>query len=364
MMHIDEYRDPELCRAILPKIEAVPLDRVVTVMEVCGTHTMAIARHGIRRAMPPSIRLISGPGCPVCVTPNSYIDHACALARLRGVTLATFGDMLRVPGSSSSLELEQARGADVRVVFSPLDAIRIAMESPDREVVFLGVGFETTAPTIAGLVLTAAREEVGNVSVLAAPKVIPPPMRALASDPAVPVDGYLCPAHVSTIIGTRLYEEISRDYGIPCVVAGFEPVDVLRSVHMLVERISEGRPGVDNEYSRIVRPEGNVRAREVIDTVFEPIDTEWRGLGAIPDSGLGIRPEYERFDAARRFDVQVEPVQEHRGCRCGDVLQGVLDPHDCPLFAGACTPTTPVGPCMVSTEGTCAAAHAYDRVDA
>ena len=364
MKHLDEYRAPELCRGIAAAIAATAerLERPATIMEVCGTHTMAIARHGIRGLLPDAVRLISGPGCPVCVTPNAYLDHAIALARRPDTTIVTFGDMLRVPGSRSSLELERARGADVRVVFSPLETLAHADRAAEREFIFLGIGFETTAPTVAALVLAAAERGTPNVSVLAAPKTMPPPMRLLAGDPAVGVDGYICPAHVSTIIGTALYEEIARDFGIPCVVAGFEPVDILRSIHLLVERIADRRPGVDIEYARVARPEGNRKALAAMARVFEPVDAEWRGLGVIPGSGLAIRVEFAQWDAARRFPVTLPPPREHRGCRCGDVLRGAFAPEHCPLFGRACTPERPVGPCMVSTEGTCAAAYRYGQV--
>jgi hydrogenase expression/formation protein HypD len=360
--YIDEYRDATMCRSIIREIAKMPINKTVTLMEVCGTHTMAIARYGLRGVLPDNVRLISGPGCPVCVTPNSYIDHACALAKEPNVTITTFGDLVRVPGSTTNLERLQATGADVRVVFSPLEALTIATNEPERHVVFLGVGFETTAPTVAALILAAAQEEATNVSVLASPKLIPPPMRALAGNPEVAVDGYICPAHVSAIIGTSLYEDLAKDFGIPCVVAGFEPVDILRSIHMILERTCAGNPGVDIEYGRIVRPEGNPRALEVLYQVFEPVDTEWRGLGIIPESGMAIRSEYARFDAERRFDVEPEPLVEHRGCRCGEILCGTAQPTDCPLFGRACTPHDPVGACMVSTEGTCAAAYQYAGV--
>jgi hydrogenase expression/formation protein HypD len=360
--HIDEYRDAELCRRIADAIANVPLDRTVTLMEVCGTHTMSIARHGIKKLLPESVRLISGPGCPVCVTPTGYIDHAMALARRPDTTIATFGDMIRVPGSVSSLEREQARGADIRIVFSPLEMLAFAEQEPSREFIFLGIGFETTVPVVAGLILGAAERRIPNVSVLSAPKTMPPPMRALAGDPDVMVDGYICPAHVSTIIGTGLYEEIVRDFGISCVVAGFEPVDILHSIHLVTERIARDDPGVDLEYARIARSEGNLKAQALIERVFQPVDAEWRGLGVIADSGLEIRAEFERFDAAKRFVVSLDPAKKHTACRCGDVLRGVLAPPECPLYLTSCTPEHPIGPCMVSTEGTCAAVFKYERL--
>jgi len=361
MKHVDEYRDPDLCRRIARAIADIHPDRQLTLMEVCGTHTMSIARHGIKTLLPKFVRLISGPGCPVCVTSNRYIDHAIALADRPNTAIVTFGDMMRVPGSRSTLERQHARGADIRIAFSPLDALALAERDRAREFVFLGIGFETTAPTVAGLILEAAYREAPNISILTALKVIPPPMRALASDSRVGVDGYICPAHVSTIIGIGLYEEISTEFGISCVVAGFEPVDILRSIHLLAERIAANDPGVDLEYSRIVRPEGNRKAQSIIARVFQPCDTEWRGLGDIPESGLRIRDRFIQFDAKKRFPVNLPPVIEHHACRCGDVLQGMLSPLECPLFATKCTPESPIGACMVSTEGTCAAAFRYDR---
>jgi hydrogenase expression/formation protein HypD len=331
----------------------------MTLMEVCGTHTMAIYQHGIRSLLPANIRLISGPGCPVCVTPVDYVDHAVALARRPGTIVATFGDMVRVPGSSSSLLHEQARGADVRVVYSPLDAVALAQKHPGQAVVFLGVGFETTTPTIAGSIIEAKRRGVANFFVLGAHKTIPGPMAILADDPALQVDGYLCPAHVSAIIGAAAYEPLARDHKVPCVVTGFEPLDMLQGVAMLARQIVAGEARVEIQYSRIVRKEGNARARQILYEVFEPCDARWRGIGVIPGSGLGIRAAYAAFDAARQLPVTVEEPKEHAGCLCGEILKGKVTPKECPLFRTACTPENPVGACMVSGEGTCAAEYKY-----
>jgi len=356
-----EFRDPDLARGLLTEIERTVAGHAgtMTLMEVCGTHTMAIYHHGIRGLLPGSIRLISGPGCPVCVTPVDYVDHAVALAREPEVVIATFGDMVRVPGSSSSLQNEQAHGARVRIVYSPLDAVALAQKEPKNRVVFLGVGFETTAPTIAGAILRAEQLDLDNFFVLAAHKTIPTPMAALTGDPELKIDGYICPAHVSAIIGPEAYLPLAEQCGVPCVVTGFEPIDVLRGVGMLARQIVRGEARVENEYSRIVKPGGNAKAREVLYRVFEPCEARWRGIGVIPGSGLKIRESYARFDAARQFSVAVEAPVEHRGCLCGEILKGKVRPHDCPLFKTVCTPEDPVGACMVSSEGTCAAEYKY-----
>ena len=363
MNHMDEYRDRSIVLGLAKRIGelAQGLERPVTFMEVCGTHTMAIYQYGIRSLLPDRVRLISGPGCPVCVTPNGYIDRAVACSRLPGVIIATFGDMVRVPGSSSSLMEERARGADIRIVYSPLDAVKLAAGNRDRRVIFLGVGFETTAPTIAGSILAAAAAGLANYTVLSAHKTIPLPMQVLSADPELSIDGYLCPAHVSAIIGADAYRFLAEEQKVPCVVTGFEPVDVMKGVEMLAAQVADGRSCVEIEYSRVVTWEGNRKAREVLAEVFAPCDAEWRGIGLIPDSGLEIREKYAGYDADRVFALEVEETREHAGCRCGDILKGKVAPFDCPLFATACTPESPVGACMVSSEGTCAAAYKYGR---
>ena len=361
-----------LVRRIARALEAA--DRPVRLMEVCGTHTMAVFRSGLRSILPEGITLISGPGCPVCVTTPGYMDRALAISRIPDVTVATYGDMIRVPGSQSgtggagrklpgsagSLEEERSRGADVRVVYSSTDALKLAKELPDRRVVFLAVGFETTAPAIAATALTAQGEDTHNFYLLAAPKLIPPAMEAVLAGEAA-IDGFLCPGHVSVIIGSAAYEPIARKHRVPCVVAGFEPPEVLLGIAEACEQVALGRAEVEIAYRHAVTRDGNVRAREVMYEVFEPIDAEWRGLGVIPKSGLALKRRFSAMDAEKKFEVELPASREPEGCRCGEVLAGVLSPEDCGLFAHACTPETPVGPCMVSSEGTCAAHFKYGR---
>jgi len=306
------FRNPELARSQLREIERIVAgyNDTITLMEVCGTHTMAVYQHGIRDMLPKQIRLISGPGCPVCVTPVGYVDHAVALARRSGTVIATFGDMIRVPGSSSSLTREQATGADVRIVYSPLDAIAIAEKNPEKEVVFLGVGFETTSPTIAGAILTAEQRGLENFSVLTSHKTMPAPMAALLGDPELQVDGYICPAHVSAIIGSDVYQPLVDAYRVPAVITGFEPLDVMQGVAMLARQVVAGEAKVEIQYSRVVKPQGNPKAREILYRVFQSCPARWRGIGDIPDSGLELRPEYTAFNAAVKVPVTVEEPRD------------------------------------------------------
>jgi hydrogenase expression/formation protein HypD len=332
----------------------------LTFMEVCGTHTMSVARYGLRELLPESMRLVSGPGCPVCVTAIADLDRVVALARLPEVTLATFGDLIRVPASRTTLAAERAGGADVRVVYSVRDAVQIAADGPDRQVVFAGIGFETTAPTIAASLLEARTRGLTNFSVLSMHKTMPLPLKALLDLGETPISGFLLPGHVSVITGTSCYAFLARDYGVAGVVAGFEPLDILRALLRLVR---QARPAIEIEYARAVRPEGNVVAQRLMAQVFAPGDADWRGLGVIPGSGLALRPEYADADAALRFPLELEPPLEPAGCRCGEVLRGVTDPADCALFGARCTPEDPVGACMVSSEGACAARYRYRGID-
>ena len=359
MKYIDDFRDPATAKALVERIRRDAGDAPVRLMEVCGTHTVAIARGGIRPLLSGSVTMLSGPGCPVCVTPDGYIDAAIALGTERGALLASFGDMLRVPGKFSSLEKEKGAGLEVRVVYSPLDAVTLAAAMPDREVVFLGVGFETTAPAIGGAIKTASVREVGNFSVLSSVRTIPEAMGVLAADPEVRIEGFLCPAHVSVVIGTDAYRPVARRYGIPCVVAGFEPLDILLGISMLLRQKKEGVARVENEYSRVATATGNRKAQDLIRDVFVPCDTGWRGIGVIPGSGLRIADRYASFDAEVKFGAPVVFAPERTACRCGDVLKGKILPVDCPLFGKACVPEEPYGPCMVSSEGSCAAYYKY-----
>ncbi len=358
--YAEEYRDPALSQHLVRQIKSLS-HKPVRLMEVCGTHTMAVFRHGIRTLLPDNISLLSGPGCPVCVTAQGDIDAFVALARRNDVTLATFGDLMRVPGSGSSLQRESAEGADVRVVYSAMDAVQLARQEKQRQIVFLGVGFETTAPTIAASILAARQMNLPNFAVYCAHKTVPVALSALMDNPEVQIDGFLLPGHVSVIIGLDAYRPFFERYGTPCVVAGFEPVDILRGVLELATMIENSAPGLGNAYPRAVTGPGNVQARQVMDQVFEPCDTNWRGLGVIPGSGLRIRSELGSYDAVQRFGLQVKDRPEPKGCACGQILSGTKIPPQCALFRKLCTPMSPVGPCMVSSEGTCAAYYRYSE---
>jgi len=361
------FRSPEAAAALVERIRALATEPIA-LMEVCGTHTVAISRFGLRSMLPGTVRLLSGPGCPVCVTPLVEIDRAIAAARIPGVTIATFGDMMRVPGSRSSLEAERARGADVSIVYSPAEALALAAEDSERKVVFLGVGFETTSPAIAATIVEADRRDVRNFLVLPFFKRVPPALEELARVPGRRLDGFICPGHVSVVIGAAAYEPIAHRHGIPCAVAGFEPLDILAAVAALAKQArgrSEGRPArVENLYRRAVTTRGNRRAQEVIDEVYVIGDAEWRGIGTIPGSGYAIRERYAAHDARAALDIDVPAPREPAGCICGEIMLGLKLPGDCPLFGTRCTPRDPVGPCMVSSEGSCAAFHRYERVEA
>ncbi|MDH4321635.1 MAG: hydrogenase formation protein HypD [Desulfobulbaceae bacterium] len=332
----------------------------VRLMEVCGTHTMAIARYALRDLMPAAITLTSGPGCPVCVTATRDIDTFIAASRIPNTIITTFGDLIRVPGSDSSLQQEIAAGRDVRVVYSPLDALDLARKNPDREVIFLGVGFETTTPTVAAAVLTAKAEKIDNFSIISSHKVMMPALAALLSDPQIRIDGLICPGHVSVVIGASAYTGLVEHYRTPCVVTGFEPLDILQGITLLAHQIANHTPKIEVAYQRAVSHQGNAKARAVIDEVFAPASAAWRGIGEIADSGLAVRDAFKNYDAVQRFKIDTPPTREPKGCRCGEVLKGIMQPPGCKLFGSGCTPGHPVGPCMVSSEGACAAFFKYD----
>jgi hydrogenase expression/formation protein HypD len=361
MKYIDEYRDPELSRKLLSGIHkrASQLPFCVTFMEVCGSHTQAIGRYGIRQMLPESIRLISGPGCPVCVTSVQDVDTALWLAAQPNVLFATFGDMLRVPGTGGrSLQQLRAEGAAIRVIASAADCLVLGHENPQYEIIFMGIGFETTSPTVAASVVAAQKKQLKNFSVFSVHKIIPPAIGALIADPAIRIDGFLCPGHVSIITGADAYRCIT-DAGLAAVITGFEPVDVLEGIYMLLRQLQEEKKEVIIQYDRGVKKEGNRKALELLDRVFMPEDALWRGLGMIPGSGLVFRDEFADYDAVRKFSVPELASEDIKGCRCGDILRGIIEPPSCPLFKTVCTPQNPTGPCMVSSEGTCASYYRY-----
>lgn len=332
----------------------------VMLMEVCGTHTMAISRSGIRRAVDPRLKLVSGPGCPVCVTDERDIDRAIGFTRFKNVVVITFGDMMQVPGTDGSLAEAKARGAEVRVVYSPLDGLRMAVREPERKFVFLGVGFETTAPTVAATVLEAAKIGVKNFSVLPLFKLIPPALAFIASSPRIKIDGLILPGHVSTVIGAEPYRFLVERYRIPCCITGFEPRDVLEGILWLLKQIMEG-PELAIQYRRSVRPGGNPKAQALLRAVFKRVDANWRGLGKIAGSGLGFKSGFVRYDASSRFELAEPQAKERTACQCGEMMLGIKTPPECRLFGRVCTPQSPVGPCMVSSEGVCAAYYRYER---
>ncbi|OPY05678.1 MAG: Hydrogenase isoenzymes formation protein HypD [Syntrophus sp. PtaB.Bin001] len=362
MRFIDEYRNPDLVRKLLDAVGvlAARIRHQVTLMEICGTHTHSIGRFGIRKLLPDNIRLISGPGCPVCVTSIFDVDRALQLAELPNVIFATFGDMLRVPGTGGqSLQRLRATGADVRIISSALDALRLAEENPKKDTVLLGIGFETTAPTVASTLLMARNKDLKNFFVFSVHKTVPPAISALLGDPELNIDGFLCPGHVSVITGKDAYR-IIPEANRAAVITGFEPVDIIEGILLILRQIVENHFEVAIQYARGVKKDGNLPARQIMAEVFEPSDATWRGLGTIPGSGLSIREDFKFFDALNKFSIPEFSSAEFDGCRCGDILRGVMSPPDCRLFRKVCTPTSPIGPCMVSGEGTCAAYIKYE----
>lgn len=358
MKFIDEFRDKGIAEGLIQRIHKTST-RPIQLMEVCGTHTVSIFRYGIRSLLPAHIRLLSGPGCPVCVTPNNDIDLAIALSRQKDVMIVTFGDMMRVPGSTSSLQKEKAEGRDIRIVYSSLEALKIAKESPGKKVVFLAIGFETTSPTIAVALIRTKEEKIRNLFFLNSQKRVPPALRALLQSKQLGIDGFILPGHVSTIIGTKPYQFISKEFGRPAVITGFEPLDILQGISMLIEQIEANRAKVEIQYRRVVHDEGNPIALSKIYEVFEEDEGNWRGIGLIPNSGYRFKKSYNEMDV-RNFDVEVEPSKEHPECLCGEVLQGIKTPLECRLFKAVCHPENPIGPCMVSIEGTC---HTYFKYE-
>lgn len=359
MKYVDEFRNLKLAEKLSREINEVASgDKRYNFMEVCGTHTNTFYRFGLKSLLPKNLRLISGPGCPVCVTDASYIDNAVALAALSDVILTTFGDMVKVPGSYSSLYHERTKGRDIRVVYSSLDALEIAEKNPSKNVIFLGVGFETTAPTVAMAILGASQRKIKNFSVYSAHKLIPPAMKGILESKDVALDGFILPAHVSSIIGANAYRFLKK-FGLPGVVAGFEPLDMLQGILMLVRQAKSGKSEIENQYNRVVTNTGNKKAQLILRKVFRPCDAAWRGLGDIPGSGLAIRKELASFNAEKRFKLKKVEAAVPKYCLCGDVIKGLKMPEDCKLFCKVCTPENPKGPCMVSSEGTCSIHYKY-----
>ena len=362
MKYVDEFRDGGVAQKLAAEIARMT-SRPLKLMEVCGGHTHTIFKYGIEDLLPPNIEMIHGPGCPVCVIPTGRVDDAISIAKQDGVIFTTFGDAMRVPGSKTSLLEAKARGADVRMVYSPLDALKLAQNNPDREVVFFALGFETTTPSTALTILAAEKQGVGNFSVFCNHIMIVPALKALLDSPDLKLDGFVGPGHVSTVIGTRIYEFVPREYGKPLVVSGFEPLDVLQAVEMIVRQVIAGRAEVENQYARFVTRDGNLNALRSIAEVFEPRDYfEWRGLGSIAHSGLKLKPKYSRFDAELKFAVPGLRIADPKACQCGEILKGVKKPWECKVFGTACTPETPIGSCMVSSEGACAAYFNFGRL--
>ncbi len=361
MKYLDEYRDPELARQLSRQIHKITT-RPHVLMEVCGGQTHAIVKFGIDELLPKEIELVHGPGCPVCVTPLEQIDKALALAARNDVIFCSFGDMLRVPGSTTDLFSVKAQGGDVRVVYSPLDALTTARQNPSKEVVFFAVGFETTAPANAMAVYQAKQQGIRNFSVLLSHVLVPPAIESILSSPSNRIEGFLAAGHVCTVMGYTEYEPIARKYRVPIVVTGFEPLDILQGVYMCVQQLEEGRAEVENQCTRSVRRQGNEHAQDIVREVFCVVPRKWRGVGEIPKSGLGMREEYHDFDAERKFKIDGIKTQESPECVSGAILQGIKKPHDCPAFGGKCTPEHPLGATMVSSEGACAAYYRYRKI--
>jgi hydrogenase expression/formation protein HypD len=360
MKYLDEYRNVELARLLVKELEN-SVTKPLRIMEICGSHTMAIFRNGLRTILPEGMELVSGPGCPICVTSASHMDAFISIADRPGVRVAIFGDLFKVPGSQGSLANASSRGAKIDIVYSPMDGLEIAKNNPGDLVVFLGVGFETTTPGIAATLLAAKNQNIKNFMLFSTQKTMLAPMNALLGDPNLKIDGLLCPGHVSSIIGAGAWEPLVSDFGLACVVGGFETADLLKSLILLARQVGEKKAKVENIYPRAVSWEANLRAKKMVEEIFEPVDMTWRGLGIIPDSGLRIRSKYAEFDAEVQLNIDQVETAEPEGCICGEILKGINNPQECPLFGTRCTPGDPIGPCMVSSEGTCAAYYQYGR---
>lgn len=361
MKFVDEYRDFEIVQNISKKLRKLN-GHEISLMEVCGGHTMAIRRFGIPSLLPFNIKLISGPGCPVCVSGIGFIDKAIECTKIKDVIITTYGDLIRVPGSKSSLEKEKSMSADIRIVYSTLEALEIAKLNKDKKVIFLGIGFETTAPGTAVAIQKAQSENISNFYLLSAHKIMPPVMEVLLND-EVKIDGFICPGHVSTITGSKIYNFIPDKYKIGCVVTGFEPTDLMQAIYMLAKQINSKEQKVEIQYSRVVTSQGNTKAQAIMNEVFETQNDYWRGIGEIAESGLKLKEKYRGFDAEHVFDLRVEPVKENPNCICGDILRGLKNPNDCKLFMKLCSPENPIGACMVSAEGTCHAYYKYNSYE-
>ncbi len=354
MKYIDEYRDKYLVLKLVEQIKSIS-KKEIKLMEVCGGHTMSIQKFGIPSLLPENIKLISGPGCPVCVSSKIFIDKAIEYSKNKNMIICTFGDLIRVPGSSSSLEKEKANGVDIRIVYSPLSALQLAKENESKKIVFLGIGFETTSPTSAATVIEAYNQKINNFYLLSSHKIMPPAMSALI-DEGVNLNGYICPGHVSTITGSHIYNDIVKKYNLGCVISGFEPVDILQSIYMLVKQYEKNEARVEIQYKRVVKPEGNLKAQAILEEAFELRDEWWRGLGIIKLSGNKLKEKYKHLDAEYMMPLNLPEPKEPKGCLCGEILKGLKNPKECKLFGTACTPSEPIGACMVSSEGAC---HAY-----
>jgi len=361
MKYLSEYRNPDVVMQYLDKIAKIATQKW-TIMEVCGGQTHSLVKNGLLNLLPDNIQMVHGPGCPVCVTPLHLIDKAVYLAEEKGVILCSFGDMLRVPGSKKSLLEAKASGADVRILYSPLEAVKLAKENPQKEVVFFAVGFETTAPANALSVIHAQREGLKNYSILTSHVLVPPAIEAVMNDESTAIQGFLAAGHVCTIMGIDEYYPISEKYRVPLVVTGFEPVDLVQGIYMTIKQLEEGKTEVENQYGRVVKPEGNTEARKIIESVFRVCDREWRGIGVIPNSGYELRDEFAEFDANVKFDTKIEKAEESKECIAGLVLKGIKKPHECSQFGKKCTPTSPLGAPMVSSEGACAAYYHFSQI--